>query len=158
MDKLELDARVVRLERSVGFLKAVSVLFVLGFAAHFLVFARSTRSGGPGLHFPHPTAVATPVPPAPPMLAMPDAFPTEDLAMGSMALLHHNLATIHDLRNRGIISEAQHDAKKGMLLTEELTPGDLRSDLEMVQNLWNTQAISDAERDTLRERLLGIEE
>jgi hypothetical protein len=79
-------------------------------------------------------------------------------AEGSMAALEHQLSTFRELRNEGLISEEEWQAKKAGLLSQPVTPGDIRADLEMVRRLAEDQAICDAERDRLRAKLLGIEE
>ena len=62
------------------------------------------------------------------------------------------------LQDEGIITEEEWEARKARTLEEELNPGDLRSDLQMVQQLSDTGAICEEERTSLRARLLGIEQ
>ena len=75
-----------------------------------------------------------------------------------MGAIFHELSTLKQLQDEGIISEEEWEAKKAHILEKELNPGDLRADLKMVQQLSDTGAIGEADRSALRARLLGIEE
>ena len=75
-----------------------------------------------------------------------------------MAALQEQLATLRDLRQQDLITEAEWHAKKDKLLSAPVKASDLRSDLERVRDLLDQQAICEGERDTLKKKLLEIEE
>jgi hypothetical protein len=158
MDKLELDARVARLERRVGYFVTLATLFAIGLAA-FVGLAMTRRAVNAELSTPamvmEVPAPPPALPPSPSAVFAPMPMPP---AAGSMPALFQQLATIRELVEEQVITEAEWAAKKELLLAEPVTVGDLKSDLQGVQHLWNTQAISEAERDSLKARLLGIEE
>jgi len=78
-------------------------------------------------------------------------------AEGTMGALHQKLATLKALRDEGVINEKEWQAKKTKELGQKLNPGELRSDLEAVQRLYESQAITEAERAELRAKLLGLD-
>jgi hypothetical protein len=98
---------------------------------------------------PTPALLPSPSPVDPPMPMPP--------AAGSMPALFQQLSTIRELFEEKVITEAEWTAKKELLLAEPVAVGDLKSDLQGVQHLWSIQAISEAERDSLKAKLLGIE-
>src|SRR4051812_24009410 len=123
MDKLELDARVARLERRSSHLTAIVALMGAALACT-LFFALVGQADVPSAYattMPMPTAppVATPAP----MLAPP---PPVD---GTMAALHDQLAILRDLRNQDLITKDEWHAKKNKLLSASVKASDLRSDL-----------------------------
>jgi hypothetical protein len=155
MDKLELDTRVARLERRLSLLAAGIVLAAGLFAGAWCIAAiRQPDLVTPATAFeiPPPVPVATPVPTQFLTVAAPM------MAEGSMPALQRELAMFHGLLDEGVIREEEWEAKKGRLLSQPVTPGDLRSDLEQVQQLWTEHLICEDERDALRAQLLGIEE
>lgn len=154
MDKLELDARVARLERRVGVLWTAFALASVGVVA-LLFFALVVRKSSV-YHPPEPPATAISMPTPMPMEFVTATAPAS--SEGSMPALQHQLNTFHDLCNQGLISEEEWQAKKAKLLSAPVTAGDIRSDLQQVQQLVDTQAICESEREALRAQLLGIEE
>ena len=76
---------------------------------------------------------------------------------GTMGALHQKLATLKQLRDEGVINEQEWQAKKAKELGQPLNPGELRSDLEAAQRLYESQAISEDERAELRAKLLGLD-
>lgn len=154
MDKLELDARVARLERRVHGLSA-AVALVGAMLAFTLFFAMAGRNASyPDL----PAMVATPAPLSPPMPVASVTTTAMQPSEWTMPALQHQLSTFHDLRSQGLISEEEWEAKKAKLLSLPVTPGDIRSDLEQVEQLVEGHAICEGERDGLRAKLLEIEE
>ena len=75
-----------------------------------------------------------------------------------MAGLYQELATLKPLMDEGTVSDPEGRAKKERVLARELNPGDLRPDLDLVQELVNAGAIGEEERATFRARLLCIED
>jgi hypothetical protein len=159
MDKLELDTRVARLERRVSLLTTVLLLAAAG-AVITICFARiggeevAAEAGTPLVVTPAPT------PPADPCMMAPAAgMGSGGMAAmygdGTMAALGHQLSTLKELRDEGIINEEEWQAKQSNVLAEPLKPGDLRSDLGMVKQLHDSQVICDDEQAELRTRLLG---
>lgn len=165
MDKLDLDARMTRVERRVGFLTTVLLLAGLGLAA-LTAFGLVARRHSPR----PPTVIASPLPPtAPPMVgeAVPVEMPGDmmgqmpgmmDFSEGSMSALYHRLGSLAQLHGEGLITAEEWQAMKARALEGPIAPGDLRSDLRMVQDLSNSGAISDAERAEIRAKLLEIGE
>jgi len=145
MDKLELDARVARLERRSSHLTAL-VILMGAILACVLFFA---LVGRPDVSPVYATTVATPAPV--PMLPPPPAD-------GSMAALHQQLATLRELRDQDLITEDEWHAKKDRLLAAPVKASDLRSDMERVRELFDQKAICEGERDTLKAKLLEIDE
>jgi len=149
MDKLELDARVARLERRCSHLTALVTAF--GVALACMVFFALAEGQ---VNIPATAVYAAPMPmptPAPMITPAPPAH-------GSMAALHDQLATLRDLRNQDLITEDEWHAKKNKLLSAPVKASDLRSDLERVRDLVDQQAICEGERDTLKKKLLEIDE
>ncbi len=164
MDKLELDVRMARLERRVSML--TTVLFLAAAGATILIYL--ARFGGEEASATAVTpAVMTPAPAPPPPTDLVAAAPVPGLPFGlsggnihgegTMGTLHHQLSTLKQLRDEGMINDEEWRAKKSKVLAEPLTPGDLRSDLGMVKQLRDSQVICDDEQAALRTRMLGIE-
>jgi hypothetical protein len=157
MDKLELDARVARLERRVGLLMTALFLAATG-GVVLMYLALGGRADAQPAH----ATVATPA--SPPHIfhsaPAPDAFMGGMGMMmnaeGTMAALHQKLATLKQLREEGVINEQEWQAKKTKELGQPLNPGELRTDLEAAQRLYESQAISEDERADLRATLLGL--
>jgi len=159
MDKLELDARMARLERRGSMLK----LLILSSAGVGILVSLSSFSSG--------ELAATPMPP--PMVITPAPIPADTVESApapglyvsdgnihgeaTMRALDHELSMLKQLRDEGMINEEEWRVKKSKVLAEPLKPGDLRADLGMVKQLRNRQVILDDEQAVLRERLLGIE-
>ena len=141
MDKLELDGHVSRLERRFVVILAALVAAV---GVCLIWLGRSDRA----VALPMPVAVASP-PPTPTVFA-PDPF-MGDMGMmggagGSMPGLYHELSTLTQLLGERMITEPEWQAKKAQVLARELIPGDLRSDLKMVQELADAGALTEEER------------
>jgi hypothetical protein len=153
MDKLELDARVARLERRLSLLTAILAAAALAAGLFLLVAIRRVDETAA-----IETSVSPPVPPAP---TAPAAFatgvftPAPDVSMGA---LRDELIAVHALLDQGLISEDEWESKKARLLRGPVVASDLRSDLEQVRQLADRDLICEEERDALRARLLGLDE
>ena len=116
MDKLEIDARLAKVERSVSRLWMLGVAlpaFLLLFVATVLVAVPAVRGREEMVpaevkHLTPPTPVAGPT----------DPWAVEDLAC--------ELGKVNDLMNEAIISTPQRDAKKAQLLARPVRSGDLK--------------------------------
>lgn len=67
---------------------------------------------------------------------------------------------LQGLYNAGAITSADREQKKRQLIAGPLAPigpGDLKSDLELVQTLYNESTINNAERDALKKRILALD-
>lgn len=144
MDKLELDARVARLERRSSHLTALVALMGVALACG-LLFALTGGSD---------TMTATPVYAT--TMPMPTPVPPPP-ADGSMAALQQQLSTLRDLRDQDLITEDEWHAKKDKLLSAPVKASDLRSDLEQLRDLLDQNAICEGERDNIKAKLLEIE-
>ncbi|QDV33572.1 SHOCT domain-containing protein [Tautonia plasticadhaerens] len=163
MDKLELDARVAKLERRFGLM--IVALFIVPAAILLISVARGGRvdvaraATVVSVPTPHPTPTVWETPAPEPFLGgMGGMMGMMGSMEGSMAALSHELATLTQLRDEGVITEEEWQAKKAKILEEPLSPGDLRTDLQLVQQLSDTGAICEEERTALRVRLLGLDE
>lgn len=160
MDKLELDARVARIERRVSFLFGLAVigLGVFGMALG-LVLLRVTVSEAAPLPAPTAVEVATPLPTDHASYYAPTPSPAMGMMVsdGSMPQLYQQMKMLRELLGENAITTEEWEAKKTMLLAEPLAAGDLRSDLQGVQDLWTNKAITEGERDTIKAKLLGLD-
>lgn len=165
MDKLELDARVARLERRFGLL--IAALLIVPAALFLFTVTRVGRMEEAATA----AIVDVPRPPSPPptptvwepshsepFLSGMGMMGMMGSAEGSMEALYQKLSSLTQLRDEGIITEEEWLAKKAQILEEPLNAGDLRGDLQLVQRLSDTGALSEEERTVLRTRLLGLEE
>ncbi|QDV36345.1 hypothetical protein [Tautonia plasticadhaerens] len=164
MDKLELDARMTRLERRHGLVLALLLVVQAAVLALLIGFPRFGRVE-PSMRS---TVIAAPLPPS----TQPAEWITTEMAsdMGvasmmsgmarsdSMTVHYRELATLKQLQGEGVISEAEWQAKKEQVLSRQLNPEDLRTDLEMVRKLVDAGALTEGEQASLRTRLLGLEE
>ena len=153
MDKLELDARVARLERAVTLLWTVVAAGALLMAGLLLFSLASLRArpyaAGSAVAVRMPTPVAPPVPLAAPVTVATTVTPTvTDLA--------GELSTLQDLYGRSIISGSERDAKKAKLVDGPLVVGDMKTDLEQVHELYGKGVINGTERDKLKSKVLGL--
>jgi hypothetical protein len=165
MDKLELDARVARLERRYGLVLALLLAVPASVLMLLVGYARMGRAE----HQISETVVASPIPPSPTewVKAAPEPFMGGMGMMGmmggmmsspgSMTALHQELSTLAQLLGEGVITQEEWQAKKERVLAGELHPGDLRTDLELVRQLVDAEALTEGEQASLRARLLGIE-
>jgi hypothetical protein len=150
MDKLDLDARVARLERTVTALVAGLCLVGLLIGGLFLFALVAVGRHNPPPALAAPPAIVTPAP-AP--------FPTDRRPEpGSVSALEQRLATMDELRSRGIISDADMKASKDKLLEAPLTVVDLRSDLETVDQLRTRSLLSGEESNRIKAKILEIGE
>jgi hypothetical protein len=152
MDKLELDGRVARLERTVAMLGAINgLIFAAGAAG--AVFWLSFRSAPP-------LSPATPVPemamPVPTPSVMINAPAPRDASEGSVPHLAHKLFELHQLQNKGLLTSLEFESKKDQLLAKPLTSCDLSTDLEEIGELQNQSIISSLEFSELKKKILEI--
>lgn len=157
-DKLELDARVARLERRVGLLSAV-ILGGLAFLAVALLWAvRSSRPAmavPPQLAAPAPAHVFPPTQPAPMMTEM--GLIHGPAPQGTVADLANRLEELADLRRKGLINESEFDARKQKLLARSFVPTSLGADLEQLGELRRSEALSEADYEAFKARILDTE-
>jgi hypothetical protein len=160
MDKLELDARMVRLERRVGLHTTVLLLAGVGLGIFLTLEMFALRASSR----PHATVISPPPLPAPAILSapaphvgmagfMPGMIGGDD---GSMPSLQQKLTSLKQMHDERLVAEAEWKAMKAKAFESPLTQGDLRSDLQAVQQLFDARAICDTERAALRAKLLGI--
>lgn len=163
MDKLDLDARMLRLERRVGLHSTVLLLAGIGVGVFLTLgmFALRASSGqraavvSPPLLRPTPAIRVAPAP-APVGMMGPYGPGMMGEVDGSMSALQQKLTTLKELHDAGLVADEEWTAMRAKAIERPLTPGDLRSDLEAVQQLFNAGAIRDAERAEIRAKLLGI--
>lgn len=166
MDKLDLDARVLRLERRVGFLTilllgGVGLALVAMIGLTRLRALEATRAATVFTAMPPPAAPpmhgeVAPITVTGPMMAGMGSFlPGFE---GGIAALREELASMKQLFDEGVIDEAEWEALKTKALEKPITPHDLRADLQDVQQLFDTGILCDGERAELRSRLLGLTE
>lgn len=149
MDKLELDARVARLERSLTFLWTLVGLGVAAVAAVALFAVRS---------HPSEAATRTAVVESTPGMAAPAAMLVEGSEPTTMADLERGLRLVQDLCQKDLINIQDRDAKKRQLIARPLMKVDIKPDLEKVKSLWDHRIISGEENDLLKKRVLNIDE
>ena len=61
------------------------------------------------------------------------------------------------VRSRGTINLQERDAKRTQLIARPLHMTDMKQDLETVHALYNESAITQQERDTLKQKLLDLD-
>jgi hypothetical protein len=126
MDKLELDARVARLERRLSTL--IAVLAVAALAAAVAALAMVSRTAAVRTE----DIPATPVPP-PAVASTPAKRPAEP--ENGMGQLQAELRTLRDLQGQGIITLVDFQAKKATILARPLHVGDYAADVRAATKL-----------------------
>jgi hypothetical protein len=156
MDKLELDARVARLERRVSLLTAMLAVAVLAAVGIGFTSLRRAEEPATATALEAAATVKDTFPPAPPaMISM--ATTRAPGFEGSMGWLRDQILTLHALREQELITEDEWQAKKAQLLAAPIAVAELRSDLQQVRDLCDQRLICEEERDALRARLLGLD-
>lgn len=162
MDKLDLDARLARLERRVGLLSAV---LLLGVVLTLGLFALRASSQQQATLTPLPPSAPAVVAPVMPRMAVPSPVSIgmmENMGGmmggidGSVPALHQKLISMKQLHDEGLIAEEEWKAMKAKALEEPLASGDLRSELQIIQQMLDDGLIDDTERVELRDKLLRI--
>jgi hypothetical protein len=141
-DKLELDARVARLERKVALFGAI---LVFGLVVEGLFLLASVRR-----------AASASAPPAPAPVTSPSIVMKTARPATSVADLAKQLHELDDLRNRGVINGQDLAAKKQRLLDQPLEHGEMKTDLETAQELYNRGTINGQEWQVLKAKVLDI--
>lgn len=148
MDKLELDARVARLERRTTWLSAFAIgcLLLAGIALALMTTARRAISpAAANVVYPAPP-VATPSPSA--------MLPPGQVPSRSVADLTTQLEELKGLKLRGLLDDAQYGAKKKQLLAQPFQPSGLATDLEQLRNLELRQLLDGGEMESFKARVL----
>jgi hypothetical protein len=141
MDKLELDARVARLERRFSLLLTVPFLvFGLLALAAILMTSVSRRSD---------SAVIT----TPPMPAPTVEVGTDDR---NMHRLDGDLRKLHGLLDRNLIDRDEFQAKKRELFAPILHVTDFEGDIELAKALLDENIIDRDEYNQLKKKILEI--
>jgi hypothetical protein len=171
MDKLELDARVARVERRLSLLTALAITGLLAIGLNFGAIA--LRRDALAQALPPPLA-PRPIPPSPPPTpASPDSTviagggmpgPVYDnpFGLGGMGMPAplgqslEQLMTVRQLLQEKTITAEDWEAKKAQILSKPIVAANLRNDLQAVQMLWENKALTDAERDAFKRHLLGL--
>lgn len=166
MDKLELDARMARVERRVSFLFALAILGLLvvglglGLVAlrgRHVAAAQTAQMEAIAVHTLPPTPMAPPALDGMAMTAYDNPFGAGGMGMlGPLGETLRQLVTIRQLLVEKVITPEDWEAKKAQLLAGPIAAANLRNDLQAVQQLWETKALNDAERDALKQQLLGL--
>lgn len=145
MDKLELDARVERLERQMRVFRGLLGAVVL---AGFLLALMATRE-----RVSHSASVATPA-----SVAVETAEESPPMPMTgepwTVPVLAEKLRELDELYNQSAITNLERDAKKQAYLQRPLALTDLKSDLLAVQELYSQSLVSNLERDQLKATVL----
>jgi hypothetical protein len=150
-DKLDLDARVSRLERKVTSLQLVLLAVATSaILAGLLLVVTAVRLWG------YSKSVAATVVPTPPPSIEVGAMTKSASTGTSMAELAKQLDTLQSLYNRGVINNQECKAKKQRILEQPWTSTDLKSDLETAQGLYNRSVINNQEWNTLKAKILNI--
>jgi hypothetical protein len=140
MDKLELDARVARLERRVSLILTLPFM-ILGL---LVLVAMSMAFVG--------RASVTAVPTAPPS---PAVIAVEDHR--SMHRLDGELRKLHALLEEDLINAGDFQAKKKNLLFGILHIDDFAGDMQMAKKLLDENILNISEYDELKKKILGID-
>ena len=147
MDKLELDARVARLERWLAvsvILPGIALLAVIG----LLLFARIDLTS--------PPAIATPLPAVAPMETKTTVTITEPPII-PISTLENDLKALHDLQLQGVISLSDFNAKKAQFLTKPIVVGNLSESLQVAKKLMTDGVITLREFEQIKKKILGID-
>ena len=145
MDKLELDDRVSRLESRVSFHSLVmttAALVALVAGAAFVTTARVSSSHQEE----DVVAVATPIPP--PMMTpqlLPPKFEAE-------------LRQAHLMQQQGLITPADFDQKKAMILDAPMTFSNEVEAMKAAKSLLTQRTLTEAEYDVLKRKILKFGE
>jgi hypothetical protein len=146
MDKLELDARVARLERSLTFLWSLVALGMasVGVFLFFAVTSYGTRAA--------PPQVATAQPHTATVVARTVAPP----GARTLADVERELLVVKDLKGRLLITDQEYAAKVKQILQPQFVSVDLKADLEKIRDLSARLMLTDADRDRLKTQVLGV--
>jgi hypothetical protein len=144
MDKLELDARVARLERRVSWLTGFLILACAAASLMSLTVAGGTAT----LQTPATPAVMTPSP-APTMVRV-------SSTPHGMNQLAADLRKLRDVQLQGLISLQDLEAKKASLLAAPLEITDYASDIKAAKALQLEGVISMGDFETLKKKILEI--
>lgn len=156
MDKLELDARVERLERAVRNLAVL--LIVVGLITGSLALMLLTASSRYTMVPPAATA-ATEVPHlTETTVAAPASMPMQvrDGTEGTAYHLATKFRELKQLRDKGLLTSSEQTAKKDQLLASPLRSTDLAADLEELGRLRDESLVSGDEFTKLKEKILGL--
>jgi hypothetical protein len=152
MDKLELDARVARLERRLSTLIAVLVVAALAAAVAALAMVSRTEEV-PAQAIRDSTAVKTPSPP-PPVASTPAKRPAE--LENGMGQLQAELRKLRDLQGQRLITPVDFQAKKATILARPLNVGDYAADVRAAKTLRDEGILTPPEYEALTKKILDI--
>jgi hypothetical protein len=151
MDKLELDARVARLERRLSTL--IFVLAVTGLvamlAAFTLVASRPIRTVG---------TPDTPASVAPTAVAKTGAMVRVISSTGRMDDLDAEIRKLRGMQLQGLITPDDFAAKKALILARPLRVGDEEGGLQAARKLQLEDIITVEEFEALKKKILGLGE
>ena len=150
MDKLELDARVARLERRVSSLSVALALSV----ATFSVCALLTLF----IDNPHrPSGLPPQLPVAMPRSSLPPPIGSLAWSKSGMDFLDAEVRNAHDLQANSSISEDDFMAIKRSLIVGLSRVDEVARDVQLARKLLVEKRITSAEYDDLRKKILEID-
>ena len=144
MDKLELDARVARLERRVSWVTGFLVLACAAASLMSLMRIEAT----PSAQMMEPATIATPAP-APAIRQIGTAHGVKQL--GAV------LRTLRDMQLEGLISLQDLEAKKASILAQPLNVTDYASDMKAAKALQLEGILSLGDYEALKKRILDTD-